>query len=186
MLQKYCLFGDNEGVNLYGGRRKLSTPDNVTIIGPQVFIFYPKSKYLPQLLLFGEVHSNKRPRCSGMKMVDFTKEYIKKRPDTQVFLEEPYKFHKVCEIFSETRPNLVSDLYKMIKKDPKHYKATDNRLVTPLCISELLDKENSKKEICDKLTYYYTTKLMIIATIQIIINFSIKKINQIKNGGLVN
>ncbi len=129
-----------------GGRRKatcnVSKPGkNIQVIGPNYFVFYPRTAKFPKLLLFGEYHTDKWQSCKNndcsMEILEFTQRYIKRYPPVQIFVEEPYKINPACKGQSrfDEITNKITTMTKMVKRDNKHYKAADNREATKLCLS---------------------------------------------------
>ncbi len=139
-----------------GGRRKatcaVSKPGkNIQIIGPNYFVFYPRTAKFPKLLLFGEYHTDKWPACKNndcsMEILEFTQRYIKRHPPVQILVEQPYKINVACKSqgrFDNIKYN-IKTLMNMVKRDSKHYKAADNREVTKLCLLTGLSDEAPPK-----------------------------------------
>jgi len=128
-----------------GGRRKAACAvakpgKNIQVIGPNYFVFYPRTAKFPKMLLFGEYHDDKWPACKNnecnMEILEFTQRYIKRHPPVQILVEQPYKINPACkkqERFNVMKYN-IKILMNMVKRDSKHYKAADNREVTKLCL----------------------------------------------------
>ncbi len=139
-----------EEINFHGGRRQPScmvSDRKVTVIGPRLFYFYKRSANLPQLLLFGEQHDDTKPGCRGINVITFIKNYIKRYPSTHVYLEKGYDIYPGCGDNEGDTPSLAWKIYKLIKTDKKHFFATDNRSITPLCAFDvLLDEIKTDKD----------------------------------------